>query len=249
MELKYIFEIFKSFFLKGIIKKIFSFKSIRDSFVIFACISSIAIFYYSFKLQEYAKTGSEHFRYSDFISSKMKPKIDSVIDELFETSSRNSYFFISLVEVNFNNNYCQYRWKYVRGFNEGSKQSFDEIQKKNPNFREDMAWMCSEWDTKERLTDLANSRINIDVENSTKSLLFTQKQWIDEGKTNYKINYLTFFIKAYTSNSEFYIIQVASKKPLKKIVQSNIFDYKFQSLIEELHKITKPIKWYDIFNR
>lgn len=249
MGLKIILEIFKSIFLKEIIKKIFSFKSIRDTFIIFACISSIVVFYYFFKSHKYSNTGSEHMRYSNFISSKMKPIIKSAVNELFRDAKKNSYFFISLVEVKFSDYICEFKFKYIRGFRGGMKQSFMDIEKDNHIFNEKTNYMCDEWDTKEKLAKLANRRIDVDIENSAKDLLSTQKKWIEDGRANYKINYLTYYIKGYRSNSEFYVIQVASRKPLKKIIQTDIFDAKFQALIQELNKITNPIKWYEILNR
>tara|TARA_R100000734_G_C3308776_1_gene99425 strand:- start:195 stop:950 length:756 start_codon:yes stop_codon:yes gene_type:complete len=244
-----IVEIIKSIFLKDALKKVFSFKLIRDAFISLACISAIVVFFYSFKLQEYIKTGSEHFRYSGFISSKIKPKIDNTIDELFKGAKKNSYLFISLVEVSFDGNYCSYRWKYIKGFNEGTKKTFDQIKGSNGVYRDDIAWPCSSFDSQERLVKLSNSKIRVDMGDSDENLLFTQKKWLDEERSNYKINYLTYFIKPYKSQNEFYIIQIASRKPLKKILKINIFDVKFQSLIKELNKITEPKKWYEIFNR
>lgn len=253
MEIKIILEIFKSIFLKGIIKKIFfffSFKLIRDTFVIFACISLIAIFYYLFKLQKYSDTASEHFRHSGFISSKMKPKIDETIDELFKKRLKpNAYFFISLVEVHFKTDRCKYRWKYIRGFNEGTKKAYKSIVDSREIYDDKRLWNCSRFDKKERLESLSNSRIRVDVKNENSNLLHTQKKFIDEDLSNYKVNYLTYFLKPYVSNSEFYIIQVASRKPLKQIIAFDTFDTQFEDLIQELQLITEPIKWYEIFNR
>ena len=244
-----IVEIIKNILLKNVIKKIFSWKSIKDTSITLACICALALFYYLFKLQEYSKTGSEHFRYSNFISTKMKPKIDETINELFKNSKKNSYFFISLVEVDFSKSYCEFRWKYIKGFNEGTKKSFEEIKKKNPNYRDDSPLLCDSYDTKQKIIELSNSRINVDLENGNKNLLFTQKKWLDDEKTNYKVGYLTYFIKPYQSKTEFYIIQVASLHPLREIIQKNRFDYQFQSLVNELNKITESPKTYEIINR
>lgn len=248
-----IFEIIKNILLKflltDVIKKVISWKLIKDTLFVLTCICSFVVFWYLFKLQEYTKTGSEHLRYSNFISSKMKPKIDTTVDELFKDSKENSYFFISLIEVDFSKSYCEFRWKYIKGFNEGTKKSFEEIKKKNPNYRDDTPLLCDSYDTKEKIIELSNSRINVDLENGNKNLLFTQKKWLDDEKTNYKVAYLTYFIKPYESKSEFYIIQVASLKPLKKIIQKNRFDYQFQSLVNELNKITQSPKPYDFFNK
>lgn len=245
-----ILELLKNLFLKDIIKKIFSFKLIKDLSITLACICALALFYYSFKLQEYTKTGSEHFKYSGFISSKMKPKIDDTIDKLFESRLKpNAYLFISLVEVHFQTDKCRYRWKYIRGFNEGTKKTYKNIVESKEIYDEKRLWTCSYFDKKERLELLSNSRIRVDVKNENSNLLYTQKQFIDNDMSNYKINYLTYFLKPYISNSEFYIIQVASEKPLKEIIVFDSFDSKFEDLIEELQSITKPKKWYEIFDR
>ena len=244
-----VFEILKSIFLKGAIRKIFSFKALRDVFIIFSGICAVVIFWYTFKLQEYTKTGSEHFRYSNFISSEMKPKINDTISDLFnERKENNAYFFISLVEISFKK-VCKYRWKYIRGFNEGTIKSFENIKKANVNYKEKTLFPCSEKDTKEKLIALSNSRIRVDINNSDKNLLHTQERWLDDEKTNYKVAYLTYFIKPYDSNNQFYMLQVASLKPLKKIIEINLFESALMDLMRELHIITEPKKWYEILDR
>lgn len=250
MELKIILEIFKSIFLKGMIKKMLSLTLIKDLLKTLAYICALVLFYYIFKFQEYTKTGSGHFKYSRFISSKMKPKIDETVDELFKKRLEpNAYLFISLVEVHFEIDRCKYRWKYIRGFNEGTKKAYESIVDSREIYNDKRLWNCSRFDKKERLESLSNSRIRVDVKNENSNLLYTQKKFIDGDLSNYKVNYLTYFLKPYVSNSEFYIIQVASRKPLKQIIAFDTFDTQFEDLIQELHKITKPIKWYDIFNK
>jgi hypothetical protein len=243
-------ELLKNLFLKDIIKKIFSFKLIKDLSKTLAYICALALFYYLFKLEGYKNAGSGHFRYSGFISSKMKPKIDDAIDELFKSRLKpNAYLFISLVEVHFPTDQCKYRWKYIRGFNEGTKKTYKDIVESREIYDDKMLWTCSYFDKKERLQILSNSRNKVDVKNDNSSLLYTQKEFIDNDMSNYKINYLTYFLKPYESNSEFYIIQVASRKPLKEIIVFDTFDSKFEDLIQELQSITKPKKWYEIFDR
>lgn len=245
-----ILELLKNLFLKDLIKKIFSFKLIKDLSVTLACICALVLFYYTFKLQKYTKTGSEHFKYSEFISSKMKPKIDYTIDELFKSRLEpNAYLFISFVEVHYGKYNCRYRWKYIRGFNEGTRKTYKNIIESREIYDDKRTWACSHFDKKERLESLSNSRIRVDVKNENSNLLYTQKQFIDDDMSNYKINYLTYFLKPYGSNSEFYIIQVATTKPLKKIIVFDTFNSKFEDLIQELQSITKPKKWYEIFDR
>lgn len=239
--------ILKDIFLK-ILSSIFSLKKIRDFSVIVVCLASLIIFFYLFKLDKYfVKSGSEHFRYSSFISSEIKPKIDSSIKELFDTKKeKGSYLFISLVEIDFRKK-CRFRWKYIKGFNEGSIKTFEQIKSQKDTYSEKRNWLCSDYDSLEKLLLLKQTRISVDISNSnSNNLLHTQKQWLEEERSNYPIRYLTYYIIPYPTNKQFYLLQVASLKPLNEVISTNLLDTKFEDLTQIMQNIVSPKQWYEI---
>lgn len=248
-------EFIKNIILKHILLKILSsifsnyfLKKIRDFSIIVACLASLIIFFYLFKLDKYfVKSGSEHFRYSDFISSKIKPKIDSSIKELFDTKrEEGSYLFISLVEIDFRKK-CRFRWKYIKGFNEGSIKTFEEIKIQKNTYSEKRNWLCSDYDSLKKLLSLKQTRISVDISNrNSNNLLHTQKEWIEEDKSNYPIRYLTYYIIPYPTNTQFYLLQVASLKPLNDVISTNLLDTKFEDLTQIIQSIVTPKNWYEI---
>lgn len=245
-------EFIKNVLLKDILLKIlfsiFSLKKIKDFSIIATCISSLLIFFYLFKLDKYfLKSGNEHFRYSNFISSKLKPKIDDSIKELFDSKKEaGSYFFISLVEIDFRRK-CRFRWKYIKGFNEGSIKTFDQIKSQKDTYSEKINWLCSDYDSLEKLRSLKQTRISVDISNTNNyNLLHTQKKWIEEERVNYPIRYLTYYIIPYKSDTQFYLLQAASLKPLNEVISTNLLDTKFEDLTQIIQSMVRPKKWYQI---
>ena len=245
-------EFIKNVLLKDILLKIlfsiFSLKKIKDFSIIATCISSLLIFFYLFKLDKYfLKSGNEHFRYSNFISSKLKPKIDDSIEELFKfRKEAGSYFFISLVEIDFREK-CRFRWKYIKGFNEDSIKTFDQIKRQKNTYSEEINWLCSDFDPLEKLLSLKQTRISVDISNSNNyNLLHTQKKWIEEERANYPVRYLTYYIIPYRSYTQFYLLQAASVKPLNEVISTNLLDTKFEDLTQIIQSIVRPKKWYQI---
>jgi len=252
-------EFIKNVLLKDILLKIFfsifSLKKIKDFSIIVTCISSLLIFFYLFKLDKYfLKSGNEHFRYSNFISSKLKPKIDDSIKELFKSrKEEGSYFFISLVEIDFirgdhkDLSECRFRWKYIKGFNEGSIKTFEQIKSQKNTYSEEINWLCSNYDSLEKLHSLKQTRISVDINNSNNyNLLHTQKKWIEEERANYPVRYLTYYIIPYRSYTQFYLLQAASLKPLNEVISKNLLDTKFEDLTQIIQSIVRPKRWYQI---
>lgn len=260
----FLYEIIKNLFLKDILKSIFNLLSTR--FIKTFCYSSITIASlaftaYFFKLNEDKDSGSQPFKFSKFIERDIIKEMDTTIDKLFNQRSEGqelAYFFMSFIEIEFTKDQCIFRWKYIVGFNEGTKKTFKDITKSKEVYDPTKDHFCHKNDTIEKIKQKSNTKIKAIVNRKhgffalNEDLLSTQIEWLINGYTNYDVEHISYYIKGYKTGKRFYMFQVASLDNVHNIFKADgikFFNNSYSNVINKIREVTKPKDPLMYFNK